>query len=119
MYVTKKRLAISLVLVAALLSPSVVLAQSATVPTSDWSALRNVAPETKLEVKLKNGKTVKGKLNSVSENALSLVVSKKTIALNREDVFSVYQVSGQSAKKPTLIGMGVGAGAAAAVGAAG
>lgn len=119
MCVTKKRLAISLVLVAALLSPSVALAQSSTVSTSDWSGLRTVAPETKLEVKLKNGKTVKGKLRNVSDTALSLTVSNKPVDLNQEDVLTVYQISGRSAKKPTLIGLAVGAGAGAAIGAAG
>ena len=115
----RKRLTITLVLVTALLLPSVTLAQGTSVSTNDWSSLRTVASGSKLEIKLKNGKSVKGKLSSVSDNALSLSVSNKPVDLNRQDVLSVYQVSGKSARKPTLIGLGVGAGAGAVIGAAG
>lgn len=115
-----RRFTISLVLVASLLLPSVVTsAQVGTAPTSDWSALNAVAPGSKLAVKLKNGKTVEGKLSGVSDTALSLSVKEKPVDIKREDVFSVHQTSKRSATKATLIGMGLGAGAGAAIGVAG
>ena len=115
----KKRFAISLGLVASfLLSSATLAAQDTGGPTSDWSALRAVASGSKLVVKQKNGKTVKGKLSSVSDDALTLSVKNAPLNVKREDVLSVYQVKKKSATKATLIGLGVGAGAGAALGAA-
>jgi hypothetical protein len=114
-----RRLTISLVLVATLwLSPSA-SAQSTSAANHDWAGLKTVASGSKLAVKLKNGKTVEGKLSGSSDTALSLTVGGKPVDLNRDDVQRVYQVTGKSATKATLIGAGVGAGAGAAVGAAG
>jgi hypothetical protein len=119
MCIGRKRFSISLVLVASLLLSSVTLAQNTTVPNSDWSALKTVMAGSKLVVKLKNGKSVEGKLSDVSDTSLSLSVGGKPVDLNREDVKSVYEISKKSAKKATLIGLGVGAGAGALVGAVG
>jgi hypothetical protein len=119
MSILRKRFTISLVLVASLLLSPVALAQNAAVPSHDWSALNTVTSGSKLDVKLKDGKTLKGKLSGVSDTALSLSVKDKPVDLKREDVVSVYQVSGKSATKATLIGMGMGAGVGAVIGAVG
>ena len=118
MRIGRKEFTISLVLVASLLLPSVTLAQ-VTTATRDWSGLKTVISGSKLVIKLKSGKTVEGKLSGVSETALSLSVSGKPLDLSREEILSVYQVRGKSAKKPTLIGLGVGAATGAAIGVAG
>ena len=61
MSIVRRRFTVSLVLVASLLWPSAVtLAQNTPAPTHDWSALSAVARGSKLSVKLKDGKTVKG-----------------------------------------------------------
>lgn len=73
----------------------------------------------KLAVKLKDGKTVEGKLGGVSDTALSLSVKEKPVDIKREDVLSVHQTSKRSATKAALIGMGVGAGSGAVIGVAG
>jgi hypothetical protein len=115
----KKRFAISLGLVASFLVSSATLAaQGTSRSTSDWSVLSAVASESKLVVKQKNGKTVEGKLSSVSDDALTLSVKNTPLSIKREDVLSVYQVQKKSATKSTLIGLGVGAGAGAALGGA-
>ena len=115
----KKRFAISLGLVASfLLSSATLAAQGTGGSTGDWSALRAVVSGSKLVVKRKNGKTVEGKLSSVSDDALTLSVKNAPLNIKREDVLSVYQVQKKSATKSTLIGLGVGAGAGAALGAA-
>jgi hypothetical protein len=115
MFVGSRRLTLSLVLIASLLLSPVVSAQTA---NGDWSALKAVETGSKLSVKLKTGKTVKGRLTGVTDDALSLSVKNKPADLKREDVQSVYQVRGKSATKATLIGLGAGAGAGAALGAA-
>ena len=115
----RRRFTLSLVLVASLLLPSVVPAQVGKAPTGEWSALNTVTAGSKLAVKLKSGKTVEGKLSSVSDTTLSLSVKEKPVDIKREDVFSVHQTSRKSATKATLIGMGVGAGTGVGIGAAG
>lgn len=107
---------IGILLSSLLLSTATVSAQST---TSDWSRVNAVATGSDLSVKLKSGKTVNGRLNSVSDTTLSLTVKNAVQDLRREDVARVYQVTGKSAAKSTLIGAGVGAGAGAALGAIG
>ena len=132
MYTGKNRLTISIALVASFLLSSLTLtaaqetpetkgtkATQATTSTNDWSRLNTVTSGSKLAAKLKNGKTVEGKLSSVSDTVLSLSVKNKPVDLKREDVLSVYQITKKSATKATLIGLGVGAGAGAGIGLAG
>ncbi len=130
MYVARNRLTISIALVASLLVSSTLSAAQETkgtketkatqaAATNDWSRLNTVTSGSKLAVKLKNGKTVEGKLSGVSDTVLSLSVKNKPVDLKREDVLSVHQIMKKSATKATLIGMGVGAGAGAAIGLAG
>ena len=95
------------------------LAQVGTVPNHDWSELSSVTSGSKLVVNVKNGKTLEGKLTSVSDTGLSLSVSSQPVDLNREDFLSVYQIRKKSSRKATLIGLGVGAAGGAALGAAG
>jgi hypothetical protein len=118
MCVGSKTFTLVLVLAAALLLPSVAPAQSTSASTGDWSALGAVANGSKVYVKMKDGKSVEGKMSGVSDAALSLNVKNKPVDLKREDVQSVYSVVKKSATKATLIGMGVGAGAGAAIGVA-
>lgn len=119
MPIGKRRFTIILVLLASLLLPSVASAQVGTAQSGDWLALNAVTQGSKLSVKLKDGKTVEGKLSGVSDTALSLSVKKKPVDIKREDVFSVHQISKKSATKSTLIGLGVGAGTGATIGLAG
>ena len=110
------RFTLVLVLLTSLVLTPVASAQSA--PSGDWAAINSVTTGSKLVVKLKDGKTIEGKLSGVSDAALSLSVKNRPTDLKREDVQSVYRIEGKSATKATLIGTGVGAGAGAAIGAA-
>ncbi len=119
MCIGKKRLTISLVLIASfVLSAGSITGQTTAAPTNDWSRLTAVESGSKLVIKLKNGKTVEGKVVSVSATAVSISIKGKPVELKRDDVRSVHQVMTKSASKATLIGLGVGAGAGAAAGAA-
>ena len=117
MYV-RRRLTISLFLAASLLLASAAPAQNGTAATGDWSAVKAISAGSKLSVKLKSGRTIEGRLAGVTDDALSLSVKSKPAELKREDVRSVYRLTGKSATKATLIGLGVGAGAGLALGAA-
>jgi small nuclear ribonucleoprotein (snRNP)-like protein len=109
-----RRFAISLILLSSFLLSTLTL--SAQDNMSDWSRLNSLTSGSKLSVKLKDGKTVDGKLSSVSDSLLTLTVKNASMDLKREDVMSVHRVSKPSAAKSTLIGLGVGAGAGAVVG---
>ncbi len=117
MFTNRKILAISLALTVSLALPPVTLAQEATAQTQEWSSLKMITAGSNLDVKLKDGKRVKGKLINASDTALSLHDRNKPTDLNRGDVLSVHRVSGTSAQKPALIGAGVGAAIGAGIGA--
>ena len=121
MHPRKNRLAISLALLACILLPSLTLSAQGLKPANvnDWSQLSTVVSGTRLSVKTKDGKTVEGKLNKISDTALSLTVKNKPVDLKREDVQSIYQLTKKSATKSTLIGLAVGGGAGLGVGLAG
>jgi translation initiation factor IF-1 len=111
-----KTLALCLTPIMILARPPVTPAQEANAPSREWAAVMAVAPDEKLEVKLKNGKTVKGKLSGVTDTRLTLRRGSKTVDVNREDVSKVYKAGGKSGVSPTLIGAGVGAGVGAVAG---
>jgi hypothetical protein len=112
-----KHITVILVLISSLvLSPVLAMAQGSS--SSDWSSVRNLAVDTKVSVKLKTGKTVEGKVKTVSDSSLTLTRKNSPIEIQRDDIASVYQVVKKSATKATLIGLGVGAGVGAGIGAA-
>ncbi len=116
MFKRKKRSAISLALAVLLALPPVTLAQESAMAVNDWAGLKMVAAGSKLDVKLKNGKRVKGTLISVSETALSLSDRDKPAEINREDVLSIHEMRGMTAKKSALIGAVVGGAIGAGIG---
>lgn len=100
------------------LAPVTCFAQNVT-STNDWAALRNIPSGSKVTVKLKTGKSIDGKLLSVSDSSISLSRNNSSADFKRDDVRSVHQVIKKSATAGTLIGLGVGAGAGAGLGAIG
>jgi hypothetical protein len=108
--------ALCLALIMLLGGSPAVLAQGANSSAQEWSKVAAVAPDEKLEVKLKSGKTVKGKVSTVTDSRLTLTQSNRMIELNRDEILRVYRVGGKSGMSPTLIGAGVGAGVGAAAG---
>jgi hypothetical protein len=101
-----------ILLTSLLLSPVTLMAQA---NTSDWSRVSSVPAGSKLSVKLKNGNKVDGKLSSVSDTAVTLMVKNTSTELKRDDIRTVHLV-GKSVKKGALIGLGVGAGTGALIG---
>jgi len=111
---------VAMILVTSILLSSVpAIGQTPTVATNDWSRLNSVNQGSKLEIKLKSGKTIGGKLTNVSDSGLSVLAKDKSVDVKREDVSAVYQVSRKSATTAALIGMGVGAGVGLGVGLSG
>ena len=116
MRITTRQFApIVILVISLLLSPVTLMAQTA---TSDWSRVTSVPAGSKLSVKLRNGKKIDGTMSSASDTALTLLRKNTTTEVKRDDIKTVHQLSGASATKATLIGLGVGTGAGAIVGVA-
>ena len=108
---------VTIALAASLLLSSVSVAAG---QTNDWSKVTALAGGSNLAVKLKNGKTIKGTLSSVSDSTLSLTVKNAPVEIKRDDVRTVHEVIRKgSGATGALIGTGIGAGAGAGVGAIG
>src|SRR5262249_55683683 len=118
MFTRRNRWAISPVLLILLALPPATLAQETTAAINDWAGVKSIPGGSNLEVRLKNGKTLRGKMINLSDTALSLSDHKKPTDLRLEDVLSVHRMRGMTAKKATLIGAGVGAAIGAGLGAA-
>ena len=111
-----KRVALILTLITSMFfSPAITMAQSGS-STSDWSSLRSIPVDSKLSVKLKTGKTIDGKLRSVSDSSLTLMSKNTSVELKQDEISTVHHLLKKSATTSTLIGLGVGAGAGAAIG---
>jgi hypothetical protein len=111
---TRQFATLVILLTSLLLSPVTLAAQTT---NSDWSRLTSVSTRSKLSVKLRNGNKIDGTLSSVSDTTLTLTVKNTSTELKRDDIRTVHQLNGISAKKATLIGLGMGAGIGAAAGA--
>src|SRR5215216_2103548 len=88
-----------ILLTSILLSPVTVAAQTR---ANDWSRLTSVPAGSKLSVKIRNGKTIDGSFNSVSDTTLTLMVKNAASEVRRDDVVSVHQITRKSAKTATL-----------------
>lgn len=106
-----------LILTALLVSPVPARAQtaSATPSKGDWSNLNAMARGVELVVKLKSGKTAKGRLSNVTDTTLALERKGKTTDIASADVATVHRIVGKSSKAKWA-GIGAGVGAAAGAG---
>ena len=100
----KKALTFVLIL---LMASTPALAQSA---SGSWDAVKAVYTDTKLEVKLTSGETVKGKMLDATDATLVLIEDGKRIDVPRDQVLRVYVLGKRSVKRSALIGAAVGGG---------
>jgi len=84
-----------------------------------WANLKQLQPGEKIEVTDTNLKVQNGTLLSVSEEAISFRTRKAEVNIARPDVLRVRSSGGSHRTRWTLIGMGMGAAAGAAIGCAG
>lgn len=107
----KGAIVVAFALMALLAKPQITLAQVAPAPiVGSWEGLKAIPPGDEVAVSLRNGQTLNGRLISVSDTVLTLAQGKKTTDVNRGDALRVYRVILKSAKRATLIGLGIGAG---------
>ena len=105
---------VALALMSMLARPQVAFAQTPPAPIiGSWERLKAIPPGDEVRVRLRNGQTLKGRLLSVSDTALTLTRGNITTDVTRGDALRVHRVVLKSAKKATLIGSGIGAGVGA------
>ena len=113
----RKRIAIVSVLLAITLVYSPLARAQQPAASGNWSAVQALAPGDDLVVKLKDGRSVEGKLNSVTDTELSLTRNNKSESFGRDRVFQVYEKKRKSEKgKFAAIGAGIGAGTGLGIG---
>jgi small nuclear ribonucleoprotein (snRNP)-like protein len=79
--------------------------------SSDWGSVQALPPGDDLIVKLKDGRSVEGKLNSVTDAELSLTRNNKSETFGRDRIFQIYGRKRKAEKgKYAAIGAGVGLG---------
>jgi hypothetical protein len=107
---------LSCLIILVLAMPSEARAQG--VGNNSWAGIATSPAGQNLQVELKSGKTIKGKLSSASEAGLTLVSGKTMENIERAEIRRIYRDGGKSVGKSTLIGAGVGGAGGAIVGAA-
>jgi hypothetical protein len=110
---TKKKttIIVAFALMAILAKPQIAFAQVTPIQIrGSWEGIKAVPPGDEVAVRLRNGQTLKGRLISVSDTALTVEQGKTTTDVSRGDALRVHRVIPKSAKRSTLIGLGIGAG---------
>jgi len=87
-------------------------------PSNDWSVVQQLKTNSRLMVRQKNGKEIKGKMIEATDSALTIDKEGKPMSIARADIKQIYVTFGRAQKgKWSLIGAGAGAGAGAGIGA--
>ena len=87
--------------------------------SGNWARVQAVAVDDRLIVKLKDGKTIEGRMIEASDTNLSLTRDKKVVNISRDTINQIQLSTGKAEKtKWALIGTGVGAASGAGIGAA-
>jgi hypothetical protein len=105
-------LVIAFALMAVLAKPQITFAQVTPAPIrGSWEGLKAIPSGDKVEVDLRNGQKLKGKLISVSDIVLTIERGNRITDVTRADALRVHRVVSKSAKRAALMGLGIGAGA--------
>jgi len=111
---SKLRVLLSSILALLLALPSSALSQSR--GSNNWSILRVLQAGDKLELKLKNGKTLTAEFSALSDTALKISRGSKTVDVQRDEILRVDRVYSKHVLKSTAIGTGIGAALGAGLG---
>ena len=95
---------------------SVGMAQDGGSSAPSWSVRSSLHIGQKLQVNTKDGKSKKGTLDKITDSGLTLIAKEKSFSFQSSEIGKIYILRGRSIGKRTLIGGGIGAGGAAAIG---
>jgi small nuclear ribonucleoprotein (snRNP)-like protein len=111
----RKAAILSAVLAISLVLPTVVFAQQ---PASgDWSSVQALTPGEDLMIRLKDGKSIRGKLTSVTDSAVNITRKNRSETIAKDSIAEIYHSKRKAEKgKYALIGAGIGAGVGLGIG---
>lgn len=105
------RIAFAVLLAILLAQQTVTIAQTSAAPSPDsWSEVEALQVGDELTIKLRNGRSLKGKLIYARDAELAVKGGKRDTALDRESIFQVYRHLPKSRKKAMAVGAAVGGG---------
>ena len=96
---------------------SVGMAQDGVSSTPSWSVRSSLHIGQKLQVNTKDGKSKKGTLDKITDMGLTLIAKDKSFNFQSNEIDKIYILRGRPIARRTLLGAGIGAGGAAAIGA--
>jgi uncharacterized protein YcfJ len=116
----RRNIAILNILLAIALIYSPVAAAQQSTSSGEWGSVKAMPQGVELNIKLKSGETLRGKLTSATDTTLSITgKNNRAETLDRNDISEVYHLRRKSEKaKYALIGAGVGAAVGGGIGAA-
>lgn len=92
-------------------------AQSNDAGDQAWNQVKSLTNDSEVYINLKNGKTVKGKIDSVTDSEVILKNNKKNPQIARADIKELFRIKGKKKlATAAAIGAGAGFGAGAAIG---
>jgi outer membrane lipoprotein SlyB len=107
----KSSIFVAFALMSMLARPQLAFAQVTPDPIiGSWERLKAIPPGDKVEVDLRNGQTLKGKLINISDTALTIEQAQRATDISRGAALRVHRMVSKSSKRATLIGLGIGAG---------
>ena len=106
----KSAIVVAFALMAMLAKPQIAFAQVTPNPIrGSWEGIKAVPPGDEVVVRLRNGQTLKGKLVSISDTALTIEQGQSATDVSRGDALKIHRMVTKSSKRATLIGLGIGA----------
>lgn len=83
----------------------------------DWAAVKGIARDVEIRVSASDGKSIRGKFQSASDDSLILAASNAEQTVARAQIKRVSTKKKSHRLRNTLIGAGIGGGTGAAIGA--
>jgi hypothetical protein len=106
----KSAIVVAFALMAMLAKTQIAFAQVTPNPIrGSWEGIKAVPPGDEVAVRLRNGQTLKGKLVSISDTALTIEQGQNATDVSRGDALKIHRMVTKSSKRGTLIGLGIGA----------
>ncbi len=85
--------------------------------SQEWAVVQGLAPGARVQVSLRDGKTVSGSIDHVTVDAVYLQTKKETVTISRDEISRLYVKKKQRSALIILAGAGAGAAVGGAVGA--
>ena len=77
--------------------------------SSDWTAVRTLAPGSQIRIQQEDGRSTQGIVRSVADDQISVSIDQNAVSLARPSIRRIELASGRQTRKGALIGLLIGA----------